>query len=218
MLDSSIKVESAAIVLLGSFNPKIFHPSWLASENMVTKQEAESAEVSVVHPEVTAFTMNKIQYEVTRDRFVIQSTYSPSFNVMKDLVLGMFGLLHYTPVHALGLNREFHFLLQSEDAWHSLGHKVAPKDIWVGILEKPGTRKLIVEGIRSDGREGCVRIEFAPSARIHPGLFFSVNDHFQLASKDAASGCQEMLDLVRHEWDASLERSKAAAFKFLERT
>lgn len=184
----------------------------------MSKQEAESAEVSVVHPEVTAFTMNKIQYEVTRDRFVIQTTYSPSFHVMKDLVLGMFGLLHYTPVHSLGLNREFHFLLDSEDTWHKLGHKVAPKDIWIGILEKPGTRKLIMEGIRSDGREGFVRIEFAPSVRIHPGLFFAVNDHFQLGSKITASGCQEMLDLVRQEWDASIERSKTAAFKFLERT
>lgn len=217
MADSDIKLESASIVFLGSFNPKIFHPVWFASENMVSKQEAESAEISVIHPELSSFSMSKIQYEVTRNRFVIQTTYTPSFAVMKDLVLGTFGLLQYTPVHSMGLNHEFHFLLDSEETWHRLGHKVAPKEVWTDILEKPGTRKLIMEGVRTDQRKGYVRIEIAPSIQVHPGVFIAVNDHFQVAEPESNAGCQDMLGVLNKEWDLFLDSSKLSALRLLER-
>lgn len=217
MTESDIKIEASSIVLLGSFNPKIFHPVWFASEGMVSKQEAESAEISVIHPEISSFSMSKLQYEITRDRFMVQTTYAPSFAVMKDLVLGAFGLLHYTPVLSLGLNHEFHFLLDSEETWHRFGDKTAPKEIWSGILEKPGMRKLIMEGIRTDDRKGYIRIEIAPSIQVHPGVFVAVNDHFQLAEPESKTGCQQMLDIVKEEWDSFLGSSKLSALSLLER-
>lgn len=217
MIESDIKIEVSSIVLLGSFNPKIFHPIWFASEGMVSKLEAESAEISVIHPEISSFSMNKLQYEVTRDRFLIQTTYAPSFAVMKDLVLGAFGLLHYTPVRSLGLNHEFHFLLDSEETWHQFGNKAAPKELWSGILEKPGMRTLTMEGVRTDNRKGYIRIEIAPSLRVHPGVFIAMNDHFQMEETESKIGCQQMLDILKQEWDSYLDHSKVSAMSLLER-
>ena len=41
----SPQFEGVTIVLLGQFNPAIFQPAWLAAENLVRPQEAESAEI-----------------------------------------------------------------------------------------------------------------------------------------------------------------------------
>ncbi len=42
-----------SIVLLDDFNPKIFHPAWFAAENLIGKQDAESAKVEVIHQDVS---------------------------------------------------------------------------------------------------------------------------------------------------------------------
>jgi hypothetical protein len=206
MTDIASKIEGISLVLLGSFNPKIFHPIWFAAENMVSRQEAEAAEIGVIHPEVATFTMNKIKYEITRDRFVLNTTFSPLYNVLRDIALGAFTLLHHTPITALGLNYEVHYLLNSEETWHQFGHRIAPKECWNGVLGKPGLRKLLMEGVREDKYKGFIRVEAAPSVRIHPGVFLSVNDHFAFESESA--GAAETVQILKQGWSQFLEQSK----------
>ncbi len=145
-----LELQGATIVLLGSFNPAIFHPAWFAANDLLRQKEADNANIEVTHIEVAAFSTEWLQINCTRERFqatTIQQAFSES---LRDLVLGILTLLSHTPVKAMGLNTEFHFRVPSERYWHDVGDRLAPKPDWVNILNNPGMRSLIMEGQRSD--------------------------------------------------------------------
>jgi hypothetical protein len=215
MVDLAPKIEGVAIVLIGSFNPAILQPAWLASESLVSKDDSESAEISVIHPEISSFTLKKMQFEITRDRFIIQTTYAPSFLLLRDLAIGVFGVLHYTPINMMGLNRDSHFEMVSRKSWHEIGHKIAPKAAWANILEKPGMRSLTMEGVRPDEYIGYIRVMVEPSTRVDPGVYIQVNDHYQVKEPKSVKGCGEILGMLNRCWEQSMERSKATALRLL---
>ena len=144
--------------------------------------------------------------------------YSASFKILRDIAIGTFVLLHYTPIRAIGLNRDFHFQMESKEVWHKFGDKIAPKDFWADILEKPGTRLLRMEGVRTDGYKGYIRVDASPSERVHPGVYIAVNDHYQVGEPDTVKGAYEALEIIKAHWETSLERSKNIAQSLLEKS
>ena len=48
--------DNVSIVLLGAFNPKIFHPAWLAMHGLISPEQADDADVVIVHSDITQFT------------------------------------------------------------------------------------------------------------------------------------------------------------------
>ena len=54
------EVGGCGVVLVGHFNPLIFSPSWFAKNGIVGEEEASAADVSVIHPEIAAFRMNRL--------------------------------------------------------------------------------------------------------------------------------------------------------------
>src|SRR3954463_8544753 len=111
MAELKAKIEAAAIILLGSFNPQIFQPTWFSAQGLIRKEEGESAKLQLIHPEIAAFSLEWAQLQVTPQRFGLEASttqqYSPE--LLRDLTLGTFRLLSHTPVKMMGLNRLFHF-------------------------------------------------------------------------------------------------------------
>ncbi len=210
------EIEGATIVLIGSFNPKIFQPAWFAAEDLIRKEEAETASIEVIHHKVTSFSTDWFSLQVTDGRFTASTAQSPSYNPLQDLVLSTFRLLRHTPIHMMGLNWNFHFLMASEDAWHALGHRLAPQEPWNNILENPGMRSLTMEMVRPDAFGGYIRVRVEPSVRIHPGVFIHVNDHYQVKDPEASQGCDEIIDILDSEWSKSLERSSKMSLSLME--
>lgn len=54
------ELGSANIVLRGNFNPTIMQPMWLARHEVISDEAAENAVVEVIHPEITAFTIDSL--------------------------------------------------------------------------------------------------------------------------------------------------------------
>ena len=63
------ELDGSSIVLVGNFNPAIFHPSWLSEHGMVREGDADKADIQVVSPEVSSFTTHWLLLQVTRDKF-----------------------------------------------------------------------------------------------------------------------------------------------------
>jgi len=99
-------LEALGIVHRGNFNPAIFQPSWFAAQNLIRPQEAEAAEIEIIHPKVAAFTAGWLRLHVVEDRFHASTTQVAYFETLRDLVLGVFGILSHIPLKALGINRE----------------------------------------------------------------------------------------------------------------
>lgn len=123
-----LTIDSASVVLVGDFAPAAFQPAWFGSKNLLAPKEAEGAKVDLIHPDATVFSTDWLTFNVRRDRLTATCVRGESIPLLKDLVIGILQLFSNTPLIAVGLNREIHFKMESEEAWHQLGHKLAPKD------------------------------------------------------------------------------------------
>lgn len=66
-----LKIQAVSIVLRGQFNPAMFHPVWFASQNLIRPQEAESADVKIIHANLAVFDVEWLQVSITPDRFIV---------------------------------------------------------------------------------------------------------------------------------------------------
>ena len=201
-----IALEGVSIVFIGSFNPAIFHPSWYVAEGLWSKTDLENAEVGVITADICSFHTEQYALHAINNRFMISTTQAPLYDSLRDLAVGTFRILKHTPLAKLGLNREVHYRLDSEEAWHAIGHKLAPKEHWQPILRKPGMRALTIEGMRTDHLDGAVHVRVEPSNRIENGLFVEVNDHFEVEDTLARSA-NAILNIAEEQWTESLRRS-----------
>ncbi len=210
------EIEGVGIVLVGSFNPRIFQPAWFAAENLIREEEEQAAKIELIHHQVAIFSLDWLHLQVTDEQFVVTTTQSSFYEPLRDLVLGTFRLLRHTPVRMMGLNRDCHFRMPSEEVYHAFGHRLTPKEPWAGILKEPGMRSLTMEGVRPDNLKGYIRVRVEPSVRVHPGVFININDHYEVKDAATARGCDEIIDILDREWKSSLDRSAEIVSLLLE--
>lgn len=201
-------VEGISIVLVGSFNPSIFQPAWFAAENLIRKEEAGDAEIELVRPEVSAFRLEWLHMQVLHDRFIASTDQAASFDVLRDFVVGTFSVLEHTPVSKLGLNYDRHFEMESEEAWHKIGQRIAPPAPWERGLDKPVLRSLTMQGKRPDELQGAISVKVEPSVKATFGVYVNVNDHYELGeAEQGVASAAGATRLIKERWGAFLERT-----------
>lgn len=208
-----IHSQTTNIVVRGDFNPAIFQPLWFAQQQLLKQKEADAAEIKIIHPEVAAFQIEWLQMRITRDRFQAATNQEPYREPLRDLVVGTFSLLSHTPFTALGVNHDFRFTLESEDAWHALGHRLAPKEDWEDVLEEPGMVNLTMRGgKRPDKMKGYIQVTVSPLLDPKYGVHVNVNDHYALPDTSADEFRSDALqDILSKRWSDSVQRGKKIA-------
>lgn len=201
-----------SIVLVGKFNPTIFQPFWFVAKKLIGEQDGESAEIRVVHPDVVNFKLRWCNLEVTREKFVVTTTQEQAFELIRDMTVATFNLLSHTPVSKLGINTEMHFDLKTEEKWHSLGHRLAPKDpYWSNTMISPGMLSVAIEGHRPDKYKGKISVETRPSNTVQFGVSIRVNDHYEASNSKEIMGADEIIKIIENDWINAQER----AFKII---
>src|SRR5437879_5847622 len=135
-------IEAFTIVILGAFNPQIFNPDWLARQKLIQDGEAEKATIDFLNADVAVFSLGWATVEVTRERASFVTNQAQHYELIRDLVTGVFKLLRFTPLTQFGMNWLSHFKVASEEAWHEIGDRLAPKADWKTVLERPGMLNL----------------------------------------------------------------------------
>ncbi|MDR6305951.1 hypothetical protein GGQ85_003678 [Nitrobacter vulgaris] len=216
------EIGGCGIVLVGHFNPLILTPLWLAKNTAVSEQEAEAAEISVIHPEIAAFKVGKLRIQVETHRFSVDSIEAPWIDVC-DFVGLVFGdLLSHTPINQMGINRSVHFNVGSEAVRNAIGRLLAPIEPW-------GEWGQELANSPSDARAGCtnltmsqpkiqagqsaghIQVQVQPSARIRGkgGIFVLVNDHFEFGSLENTVGCESAISCLTSEFENSIRNSES---------
>ncbi|MDA8305753.1 MAG: hypothetical protein M0Z81_02840 [Deltaproteobacteria bacterium] len=213
---SKLSQHGSHIVLIGDFNPKIFQPAWFGAQDLIRQSEVEDATIQIVSSEIVIFTLDWLRLEVTRERFSAGTTQDPYHPFIMELVLGTFRLLRHTPLRMMGINREAHYKMNSEERWHAIGHKLVPKKMWEGLLTKPGMASLTVSGIRPDSHKGSILVTIEPSMQFRPGIYVRVNDHFESSLVQSASGADEIIDILAANWKESYDRASGIITKLME--
>lgn len=208
MLSSTPEIEGASFVILGSLNPGLFHPSWLAYHGLIREPEAETAENMVVTSDFSRFQTDWFSLEVLPERLMLITNQLAYYNPLRDLAESILNLLPNTPVHSMGMNRSSHYSLKDEVTWHSFGHRLVPKEpMWADIIKDPGTARVAVKGIREDGRSGHLLVIVEPSSRIENGVFVDINDHYSRPDGvESASGSSWATEVIADVWKEHQER------------
>lgn len=211
MMSEQAELQGMGLVLLGDFNPKIFQPLWFAAQNLIRVKEAEEADIKIISAEAVIFSLDWVDIEVLRDRFTMKTIQEPYYDIVRDLCIGTFRLLKHTPIRKMGINRDFHYRMVSEEQLHALGHKLAPKPLWEGILKKPLLHTITMESSREDGLTGYIRVKVESSLKIRPGVYIHINDHYEVEDQ-AIIGCDKIVNILETYWAQSMERCKIISY------
>jgi len=214
MAERNPEISGSSIVLRGSFNPAIFQPAWFAQQNLLAQAEAEASELKIVHPQISSFETERFVLQITTDRFVAASKPNASSEPLRDLVVGTFFILEHTPVTAIGLNRQLHFPMKSEDEWHRLGDKLAPKDGWNGVLEgRPGMRSLDILTYNAQPAGSSMMVRVQPSVLVKFGAYFETNEQYLAPNNEPLKA---LMQILRERWEEAQRYASKIANHILD--
>lgn len=212
--------------MLGSFNPAIFLPKWLAQNKMIGEKESGIPVISQTREELE-FETGNLHIRASLERFEICSiTYQ--FEHVKDFLISCFGtFLSHTPIHSMGINRCVHFDTGDFDVRDRVGSRLAPKEAWgewgkeieeatvedADMYKRGGMTSITMlqKNLQFEGRDLYVQARVEPSLRIsnHTGIFVDVVNHFNLV----ANGVQDTssttaVSTLEANWESSLRRAE----------
>lgn len=200
------QVEGLTIVLVGSFNPGIFQPAWLAAQKLIPDAEAQNAKITLITPNVAVFSIGWAVLSIEKDKFIIECDQPAFYEAARDLTLGTFHVLKHTPVKYLGVNRRSHFQMENPEMLHTTGHLLAPKVYWKDVLKNPLLRSMTMLSERTDDYKGAVNVTIEPSLQISSGAFVQVNDHFEFPDNEPVTTATSVLASVFHDSLARAEK------------
>lgn len=209
--------STVIIVLVGSFNPSIFHPEWFARHGLLTEQEKAAANIELIHREISLFRMEWLSLRVERERFIAETHEAP-FRRLADFIVRTFAEhLTLTPVSRLGINRIVDFNVGDESTRNRIGQTLAPHDPWgewaqkiegESLKKRGGMRTLVMEQRDLDDREqGYIQAKIAPS-RGSGGITMEINDHYEVSEPSHNQGCEELVGVLENHFDESIKRSE----------
>lgn len=160
------EAEGLEVVVVGSFNPAIFHPDWFLHQGLIAEDDAKEAKIKLVSNEVSEIQLCGLRLVCISERFLIGTSVISQAPRMHDLLSNIFTLLSHIPVTACGINPWVHYGVSSVDYWHKIGHTLAPKElIWNGLLEKPGMQSLVIKAPRKGEFPGEINVTVEPSSK-----------------------------------------------------
>ena len=130
MTNNEKKDYMSSIVLIGKFQPGMFHPFWFWKNDVITEDECKKITNDSEHPfvisnNISNFQTDKYNFRIMQDRFEIILNTKP-YELIIDTFKKIFGSLSTIPITAYGLN--FTFRLEYDaNTMQRIGKKLAPR-------------------------------------------------------------------------------------------
>ena len=204
-----------SIVILGSFNPAIFHPYWFIANELVRESDLVPDEGKLVlSSDVTVFASNWFELRAVQRRLSLHATDPRMDLPLRDLVIGTFQCLEHTPITAFGLNCSQTFALESNELATSVIDKLAPSSAWGSLLQTPSAEQVVVAGT-NDGNVVKFRIEAKGNS-----VTIDVNQHYDVPPEirertSVETSVQYMNDQLSSDWESFLTFVRATAQKLV---
>lgn len=201
--------QEASVVLVGSFNPAIFHPEWLLRNGLISEDDLADQDVEIIHQDIARFSLSWLNIQVQHDKFVARTNDPSQFMPLKDLIVSVFTILEHIPIEKMGLNYNVTYDIGNAEDWHSVGNCLAPKSIWEETLPKPvGMKSLAVESPREDEYNGYINVTIGPVRAKGYGINIGVNNHIEKAEGKESLNPP---DILMGNWDAAILFAKKIA-------
>lgn len=214
------EIGGCSIVILGHFNPAIFAPQWFGKFDIVSQTEADNAQVSVMLQDFVNFKLGSKAIFVDPTRFSVETAEAPWVTIC-DFALKTFAeFLPHTPLFKIGINRQVHFGVGSEESRNRIGRLLAPTEPWgewgAKIKESPrelrggfATLTMQEAWARGDYR-GHYQAKVEPSNQIGgaSGIFVQVNHHSEPLEFKEGDGAEKIITFLSENFSDSLSYSE----------
>lgn len=202
--------EAASVVLVGRFNPAIFHPAWFIAEELLPADGERDVALDVASPQFTSFRADWLRLQVDAERFQVSTDDPSAFDALRDLAEGTAKLLRHTPVRAVGINTHADYRLPDHESWRQLHERYAPLEPWTTLVQQPKLQSLSVKADRPDGYLGWLQLTLRPSPNVEPGAEVHVNDHFARTETGSPEpyGTALAIDVLTEQWTDARRRGR----------
>jgi hypothetical protein len=221
--------QTLSIVFVGSFNPRIFHPTWFEREGL-TFPEEEAASLSetrtngpLVTPDLSRCEIGQeITIECLTNRFSINAATTLGEERLRSIAAAILAKLPHTPITAVGINHSQVFDTRNEGEWHQIGDLLVPKqEIWSKVMEgRPGMALLRVEELRPGPPRVRVWATVEPVREPHPPYRFAINTNWHTDipqnPTDLETPAELASDFVASQWDVALDFGRKIAKTLFE--
>jgi hypothetical protein len=223
-------ISGCQVHLVGRFNPVIFHPTWFLHHNLVRPGDVlqvtnETPELTVANPaeselkpiivlpNLATFDMNWVSIQVNNENCSFTTQQPQYYLELRDLILGTFRLLRYTPISALGINLLYHFPV-GRDLLEVIKKKISPPTIFENIPKNnPNSGDLVNYKRRwksISAENALINLDIEPSIQIENGLYIAINCHYSVtAAVDSINGAIPAMDLLEKSWASAHETAEA---------
>lgn len=188
-----------SVVLLGGFNPLIFHPFWLLQKKLISEADVTEKEI-FVNDQISNYKVGDwMQMTVTKNRLEFKIWKPERIVVMRDLIFGTLNALPETPIIAIGINRGCVYSLGNDKSYYEFGAKLAPLHIWEPSFSKPRLRNIAIEEIDFDekkdkkGKRHLIQIKPVEAVGVPFCIDVNINNHYDL-DKQSVVRTLELLD------------------------
>ncbi|GBE09145.1 hypothetical protein BMS3Abin11_02276 [bacterium BMS3Abin11] len=211
--------EDASIVLVGSFNPSIFHPEWFIRHEILADWNYPGRRSSSDKPSVATMPdlaqvefQNQRNLQVMLNKFTLGCARASEYLSLKDIAISTFGILQETPITQMGMNYTAVIQIADKDLWIKFGELMAPKEPWVAAapyindLDKEkqdalGLLEMTMQMPRPDDLKGFIRPTLKALDLVSRTLSISINNHVVIEDNSAAT----MIDYLNGHWEIALD-------------
>jgi hypothetical protein len=219
MSSQTPELENCTVVLLGSFNPAIFHPEWFIRMGLLPVGARDPSGIKVVSPDVSECVLGPVKVFCDNTRLIFSVGNMTDSDKLQDLVIGSLSILGHVPLTAAGINQEGVFKTRSEAHWHKIGHTLVPKElVWNKLGDTPGTHQILVKYPldKNSGTEQHISVTPYPQGtQLHPAIKINTNIHYQIgsATEVPTSGGTTSIAaaFIREQWKYATTRVRAVA-------
>ncbi|MCC6696877.1 MAG: hypothetical protein IT365_14700 [Candidatus Hydrogenedentes bacterium] len=181
------EIYTYSIIVRGSMNPPIHHPTWYLHVGLLNEDAVAVALQSnqfLCGTPISQFSTATMTIQCFPDNWTLQTTRRDSIGDAVSLTAELFdGKLPHTPVQAVGFNVAAHVNAGSGHIEALLGSLAPTNELGIDWFQNVGAGYTIVSEI-PDCR---IRIQIEPSLQVKGFLFLSLNFHYSLKKRDASS-------------------------------
>lgn len=223
----TLKSDTATIVVVGEFNPAIFHPQWFGRHELLRPAEVDQASDSVelvVSNGMVNFKVDWLEMQITPRRLWAKALDASHFRPLRDLIAGIFQIQNDIPVEFLGLVRTMIREVTSEKEYLQMGDRLASGQVWDGVLGEPRLLSLEMGGEARTEEASNIRVQVRPAPGNDEGFaiafevreeYFAEKMHGDHDSGETSAGLAS--EIVNRQWSDFSEHADSVVADMLER-
>ena len=224
MANDEKKDFMVSIVLIGKFQPGMFHPFWFWKNDVIAEDECKRITNDSEHPFVISnsfsnFQTDKYIFRISQERFEMTLNTKP-YELIVDGFKKIFDSLSTIPITAYGINYIFRIEYDAK-MMQKIGKKLAPRKYWGSFFDdeiEPMQDGLTQISMKRVEDFGAINLILQPSRNSNEsGIIFNFNFHHEKVNQGEAFDVAYIESVIENQYSRYLPRVNKLTDEIIEK-